>query len=217
MSDNPNTRQFVPIFDRHYNTIKEMTEEDGNKILRAITEYGFSGVLPDFCGVCKIVWTAIYPDLERNRALSLGGQKGGQTGGKATKRNNPNGRRAKNHAEEATDTAGENPPTLDEVRQYAATNAPNVDAENFYNYYTSNGWMAGNTKIRNWKAKLRQWQQREQKATTATADGLGVGEYRNQKGRTYGMSGVIVPDDAPPRPSEAHYWSETTSQWEKSI
>lgn len=48
--------------------------------------------------------------------------------------------------------------------------------------------------------------------------GLGIGEFRNSRGqRTYAQSGVIVPDNAPPRPSAAHWWSETSRQWEKQI
>lgn len=52
----------------------------------------------------------------------------------------------------------------------------------------------------------------------ATEPGLGIGEFRNSKGqRTYASSGVVVPDNAPPRPSAAHWWSETTNRWEKTI
>lgn len=48
--------------------------------------------------------------------------------------------------------------------------------------------------------------------------GLGIGEWRDKQGRRrYAQSDVIVPEQAPPRPSDAHYWSETTKQWEKTI
>ena len=43
---------------------------------------------------------------------------------------------------------------------------------------------------------------------------LGVGEFINKQGkRTYGTGRYIIPDDAPPRPSDRHYWSQTTGQW----
>lgn len=46
---------------------------------------------------------------------------------------------------------------------------------------------------------------------------LGVGEYRDSKGRrTY--NGIdTVPDDAPPRPGKAYWWSKTTEQWEDCV
>ena len=43
---------------------------------------------------------------------------------------------------------------------------------------------------------------------------IGVGEFINADGnRTYGTSGVIVPTDAPPRPSNQHIWSKNEAKW----
>jgi len=50
------------------------------------------------------------------------------------------------------------PPTLDEVKQYCAERKNNVDAERFYNYYTSNGWHVGKNKMKDWKAAVRTWE-----------------------------------------------------------
>lgn len=51
-------------------------------------------------------------------------------------------------------------------------------------------------------------------AAAAPGPGLGAGEYRDSQGRrTYASSGVTVPDWAPPRPSEAHWWSERSNAW----
>ena len=47
---------------------------------------------------------------------------------------------------------------------------------------------------------------------------LGVGEWRDVQGyRRYAQSDVIVPEDAPPRPSEKHYWSLGSRRWEDFI
>lgn len=43
---------------------------------------------------------------------------------------------------------------------------------------------------------------------------LGVGEYINERGeRTYGRSGVVVPPNAPPRPSNGHWWHDISEAW----
>lgn len=110
-------------------------------------------------------------------------------------------------------------PTIDEVRAYAQEKGYNIDAEHFVDYYTSNGWRVGRNPMKDWKATVRTWASRDRAQTTVQGtQSLGVGEFINSKGiRTYGTSGQPVPKDAPPRPSEAHYWSETTKQWEKSL
>lgn len=110
-------------------------------------------------------------------------------------------------------------PTVDEVRAYAQEKGYNIDPEHFVDYYTSNGWRVGRNPMKDWRATVRTWASRDRAQTPVQGtQSLGVGEFINSKGiRTYGTSGQPVPPQAPPRPSEAHYWSETTNQWEKTI
>lgn len=43
---------------------------------------------------------------------------------------------------------------------------------------------------------------------------LGVGEYLDANGqRTYGSGRVVIPQSAPPRPSERHSWNASNNQW----
>ena len=110
-------------------------------------------------------------------------------------------------------------PTVDEVRAYAQEKGFNIDPEHFVDYYTSNGWRVGRNPMKDWRATVRTWASRDRAQTPVQGiQSLGVGEFINSKGiRTYGTSGQPVPPEAPPRPSDAHYWSETTKQWEKTI
>ena len=50
------------------------------------------------------------------------------------------------------------PPTLEEVQSYCRERGNNVDAERFINHYTSNGWMVGRNKMKDWKASVRTWE-----------------------------------------------------------
>lgn len=49
------------------------------------------------------------------------------------------------------------PPTLDEIAEYCAEKGYNIDPERFFNYYESNGWMVGKTKMTKWKNALANW------------------------------------------------------------
>ena len=53
------------------------------------------------------------------------------------------------------------PPTVDEVRDYCLERGNSVDPQRFVDYYSSNGWMVGKTKMKDWKAAVRTWEQRE--------------------------------------------------------
>ena len=52
------------------------------------------------------------------------------------------------------------PPTESEVRDYCNERRNNVNAEAFFAYYESNGWMVGKNKMKDWKAAVRTWEQK---------------------------------------------------------
>lgn len=53
------------------------------------------------------------------------------------------------------------PPSVDEVRAYCQERGNSVDPQRFVDYYSSNGWMVGKTRMKDWKAAVRTWEQRE--------------------------------------------------------
>lgn len=53
------------------------------------------------------------------------------------------------------------PPSLEEVRKFCYSEKYLIDAQRFYNYYTSNGWKVGRNPMKDWKAAVRTWVQRE--------------------------------------------------------
>lgn len=53
------------------------------------------------------------------------------------------------------------PPTVEQVREYICEKGYSVDAERFVDYYTSNGWMVGKNKMKDWKAAVRTWSKGE--------------------------------------------------------
>lgn len=53
------------------------------------------------------------------------------------------------------------PPTVDEVREYCFDRGNSVDPQRFVDYYTSNGWMVGKNKMKDWKAAVRTWEQKD--------------------------------------------------------
>lgn len=50
------------------------------------------------------------------------------------------------------------PPDVDEVMAYCRERNNNVDAERFVDFYASKGWMVGKTKMKDWKAAVRNWE-----------------------------------------------------------
>ena len=70
------------------------------------------------------------------------------------------------------------PPTLQEVKDYCSERKNNVDAERFFDYYSTNGWVQGKGKpIKDWKACVRTWERGNGFTTTTKKPKESISEH----------------------------------------
>lgn len=69
------------------------------------------------------------------------------------------------------------PPTVEDVKDYAWENGYKIDAERFVDFYTSKGWMVGKSKMKDWKAAVRNWAARDKKEALPFED-LDAGDFK---------------------------------------
>jgi len=53
------------------------------------------------------------------------------------------------------------PPTITEIRAFIVEKHLSCEAEGFFNYYESNGWMVGRNKMKSWTHALHGWNARQ--------------------------------------------------------
>ena len=85
-------------------------------------------------------------------------------------------------------------PTLSQITQYCLERNNCVNAEQFYDYYESNGWKVGKNAMKDWKACVRTWERNEYKKapikktnTEQTLDA--IYKVMNESEVEYGESG----------------------------
>lgn len=54
-------------------------------------------------------------------------------------------------------------PTIEEIKNYCIERKNNINAEYFYDYYESTGWMIGKNHMKDWKAAIRTWERNSKK------------------------------------------------------
>lgn len=54
-------------------------------------------------------------------------------------------------------------PSLSEIRDYCNERQNGIDPEEFYDFYTSKGWLIGKTPMKDWKACIRTWEKNRKK------------------------------------------------------
>ena len=52
-------------------------------------------------------------------------------------------------------------PSIEEIQAYCMERKNNVDARSFFDFYESKGWKVGTAKMKDWKASVRTWEQRQ--------------------------------------------------------
>lgn len=52
------------------------------------------------------------------------------------------------------------PPSLAEIEEYCRERGNTVDAQNFFDFYSSKNWMIGKNKMKDWQAAIRTWERR---------------------------------------------------------
>ena len=110
-------------------------------------------------------------------------------------------------------------PTIEEIYAYCRERNNTIDAESFFNFYESKGWLVGKSPMKDWKAAVRTWEKNRQQAPQPSLQ-LQANKYEmiDEQGNRYYLQGygkhkVIIPTDAPPRPSETMFWSNFTKSW----
>ena len=71
-------------------------------------------------------------------------------------------------------------PSVQEIKDYCLERNNGIDAEQFFDFYESKGWLVGKNKMKNWKAAVRTWEKRKQKTTTSKIDQQ-LDNYNNAK------------------------------------
>ena len=54
-------------------------------------------------------------------------------------------------------------PTIDDIKEYCLERNNGINAEAFYDFYESKDWYVGKNKMKDWKACVRTWEQRNKK------------------------------------------------------
>ena len=58
-------------------------------------------------------------------------------------------------------------PTIEEIRLYCIERRNKIDAEQFYHYYESKGWLIGKNHMKNWKSAVITWEKQQKNDITS--------------------------------------------------
>ena len=79
-----------------------------------------------------------------------------------------------------------NMPTFETVKKYCVENHPNVNAQEFYDYYKDQGWRCNGQPIKSWKSLLSSWAKHQREKPQEQSASYDVDEFvRLAMGRSF--------------------------------
>lgn len=182
---------YVCLYVSYLESLAPFSDEEIGRMVRAMLIYTATGEMPLFDGNERFIWPTIKAQIDRDEAAyqerceknRANGAKGGRPKNqsvitetewfseKPKKAKEKEKEKEKEKKKENDSDMADKPPTrhsflppsVDDVREYCREKGYNVDPERFVDYYTSNGWMVGRNRMKDWKSAVRNWDRKNEK------------------------------------------------------
>ena len=165
------------VFYRSFSeAMRELPAEQFKAIQIALEDYALYGIVPeDLDPMLKGYFLLMKPQIDANNSRRENGRKGGSTPkqkqaneskSKQTEAKESKPKANANVNANANDNANEKskrfvPPSVEEVAAYCRERRNRVNPQQFVDFYASKGWRVGNQPMKDWKAAMRTWEQRD--------------------------------------------------------
>lgn len=187
---------YVCLYVSYLESLAPFSDEEIGRMVRAMLIYTATGEIPLFDGNERFIWPTLKAQIDRDEAAyqerceknRANGAKGGRPKNQSviteTEWFSEKPKKAKEKVKEKekekkkendSDMADKpptrhlfSPPSVDDVREYCTENGYNVDPERFVDHYTSNGWMVGRNRMKDWKSAVRNWNRKDEKERLST-------------------------------------------------
>ena len=161
--------QYYETFETIIEKIKDIEEREW--LRKVIIQYGLHGIEPEtfYSEALEIAWT-ICKDLIDQQHHRREVNAANRAGKKAEPATNEENLAAEPQPEEkpAQEIQPEKPkrknfvkPTVEEIAAYCKEKNYNINAQQFFNYYESNGWKIGRNAMKSWQAAVQNWNMRD--------------------------------------------------------
>ena len=180
-------REYFCAYHSFLESLTPYSDAECGRLFRACLVYSRSGDEPELHGNERFIWPTLKQWIDRDRenyeAKCRTNRENGRMGANAPERprtvpNAPQDKdkdkgKGKDKGEDNTSSATAErsnsarerfaPPSVEDVLSYCRERGNSVDAQKFVDFYASKGWKVGNQSMKDWKAAVRTWEQRDEK------------------------------------------------------
>ena len=161
--------QYYETFEIVIEKIKDIEEREW--LRKVIIQYGLHGIAPESFNTeaLEIAWTICKDliDQQYHRREVNAANRAGKKAEPATNKENlaaepqPEEKPAQEIQQKKPKRKNFVKPTVEEIEAFCKEKKYTVNAQQFFNYYESNGWKIGRNAMKSWQAAVQNWNTRE--------------------------------------------------------
>ena len=162
--------QYYETFENVLEKIKDIEEREHMR--KIIINYGLYGTLPaGLSELEEMAWTICKDLIDQQihrREVNAANRAGKKAEPATTEENIVPMQKLQPEEKPAQEIQPEKPkrknfvkPTVEEIAAYCKEKKYNVNAQQFFSYYESNGWKIGRNAMKSWQAAVQNWNTRE--------------------------------------------------------
>lgn len=182
--------------DEYLERLAKLSDQEVGRMVRALAEYHATGKEPELTGRESVAFDFIRVDIDKAdkayqaKCNNMRREQSGaidrnfpQLGAdEPNKNNNINNEDIKENPltgvkEKRTRFS---PPTVEDVSAYCKERKNRVDAQRFVDFYASKGWKVGQNPMKDWRAAVRTWEQRDNNPVQAPVKQVRANQYQQR-------------------------------------
>ena len=188
---------YIKIFVDYLDAIEPLGDAERGRLFTSLLTYARTGEAPQLSGNERFLFPMMRAQLDRDIAAMAGVSEARSKAAKASKsskyeqmqqmqanaENADKSSKDKDKDKDKDDDKKGNgarearftPPSIEQVAAYCQERGNGVDAARFVDFYSSKGWMVGKSRMKDWKAAVRNWERSsDAKATPVKKPGYNV-------------------------------------------
>lgn len=166
--------EYLKIWTDFREVIELLEPDEKGRLFDAMLDYAADGEEPSLAGNERYIWAYARQTIDRTRKENERLKENGSKGGRPKKQEEPietnenqqKPAETKMNQQEPKTVKRFKPPTVDEVAEYCKERKNSIAPQQFVDFYTSKGWKVGDQPMKDWKAAVRTWENRDKKGGT---------------------------------------------------
>ena len=213
--------EYLKVWTNFKELLEPLNDSERGRLFTVMLEYAETAKAPELKGNERYVWPSAKQSIDRTRQDSLNASKGGRKPNQTeANRTEPDGTEQNRMEPELTEAhykekdkdnisikentlksvkekplARFTPPTVEDVSAYCKERGNHVNAQTFVDFYASKGWKVGNNPMKDWKACVRTWEQRDNGQTVQKPKLLRAQMYEQREYKEEEMRKLLGVDD----------------------